>query len=68
MYFSLGRDGSGRIDFGEFVGVCENIGLKKELVGEEGQMTLFKMCDKDGGGNIDFNEFLTTLVGNIVKL
>jgi len=62
------RDNSGRIDMEEFVGVCEEIGLSKAVIGTEGQKVLFSLCDKDGGGSIDFNEFLNTLVGNLVKL
>jgi len=62
------RDNSGRIDMDEFIGVCEEIGLSKDIVGSQGQKVLFSLCDKDGGGTIDFNEFLNTLVGNLVKL
>jgi hypothetical protein len=61
-------DGSGRIEFAEFINVCHHVGIDEKLVGETGIATLFRCADKNKSGDVDFQEFLSAVVGNLVKL
>lgn len=62
------RDGSGRIDFDEYVTVMSQMGLGPKELGEENLKTLFRLADKDRNSNVDFNEFLRAVVGNMVSI
>jgi len=61
-------DGSGRIEYPEYVKVMTKMGLGVEEMGDQNLGTLFRLADKDNNSNIDFNEFLRTVVGNFVSL
>ena len=62
-------DQSGRIEFEEFVNVCQYLGIHESDVGRDGLLVLFHSCaDKNHDGKVDFQEFLRAVVGHIVSL
>ena len=52
------KDGSGDIDYEEFVEMLPQIGI---TMGEAKALKFFRMCDRDGGGGIDLEEFKMAL-------
>jgi Ca2+-binding EF-hand superfamily protein len=52
------KDGSGGIDYEEFVEMLPQIGVK---MGEAKALKFYRMCDRDGSGEIDVEEFKMAL-------
>ena len=53
MFAKVDADGSGEIDYSEFVVATMN---EKNLLSNNKLQTAFKMFDKDGGGSISTDE------------
>jgi calcium-dependent protein kinase len=58
MFAKVDADGSGEIDYSEFVVATMN---EKNLISNNKLQTAFKMFDKDGGGSISTDEIKQVL-------
>ena len=58
MFVKVDADGSGEIDYSEFVVATMN---EKNLISNNKLQTAFKMFDKDGGGSISTDEIKQVL-------
>jgi Ca2+-binding EF-hand superfamily protein len=61
-------DGSGFIDYSEFVNVCSAVGLDSSILSDHQLRLLFEQCDGDASGRVDFAEFLRVVVGNLTGI
>ena len=55
MFKEIDTDGSGSIDYGEFVTAAIN---KQTMLTQSNIDMMFKLYDKDGNGEIDCTEFI----------
>lgn len=59
LFNMFDKDGSGNIDFNEFIDLCKYLGIN---LGEENMLQLFARSDKDHDGMVNYDEFAQAMI------